>query len=302
MTNLKTEAEKYIDYCFSHKKLSPLTIKAYRTDLKQFIAHRENMTLSKEDITEYIDCLHKSCKPKTVRRKIASLKAFTHYLCYEDILEYDPFGKIDTNFREPKLLPRTIPEYIIAQLIGEAYSRIKKAHSPHEYMAQVRNAAVIELLFATGARISEICSLSPKDIDINNHTVRIMGKGSKERIIHIENNDVLKILKRYESLRPQNEDSFFINNREQRLSEQSVRGIIKNLEESIDSYIHITPHMFRHSVATMLLEEDVDISYIQKLLGHSSISTTQIYTHVSSSKLKEIIRTKHPRNRMAIRE
>ena len=164
---------------------------------------------------------------------------------------------------------------------------------------------MIELLFATGARISEICSLKTESIDLTAKTVRIFGKGARERIIQIENSDVISILLRYtiafsEYLRP--DSYFFLNNRKNRLSEQSVRTIITNLEKEINSSIHITPHMFRHSVATLLLEEDVDIRYIQKILGHSSISTTQIYTHVTSAKQKEILRTRHPRNKIHIQQ
>jgi integrase/recombinase XerD len=184
-----------------------------------------------------------------------------------------------------------------------SYKNIATALTEHQKLTSIRNAAIIELLFATGARISEICSLKSKNIDLSSKTIRIFGKGAKERIIQIENTDVISILKRYMHLISDyiNPDGyFFLNNRRNRLSEQSVRTIITNLEKQISSPIHITPHMFRHSVATLLLEEDVDIRYIQKILGHSSINTTQIYTHVTSSKQREILRTKHPRNKIYI--
>ncbi len=177
------------------------------------------------------------------------------------------------------------------------------ATTKYEKLTTLRNTAIIELLFATGARISEICSLKLKDIDLTSKTVRIFGKGSKERIIQIENDDVISILMRYmlSTANHSQPDSYlFLNSRHNRLSEQSVRTVITNLEKQISSPIHITPHMFRHSVATLLLEEDVDIRYIQKILGHSSINTTQIYTHVTSSKQREILRTKHPRNKIHI--
>ena len=226
---------------------------------------------------------------------------FIHYLYYQDKIDKNPFDKMDISFKEPLLLPRTIPEHLIRKILVSLYENIKTATTAYERLTSIRNTAVIELLFATGARISEICSLKLKDIDLNTQTVRILGKGSNERIIQIENGDVLSILNRYKALFSdyiQQDGYFFLNNRKQRLSEQSVRTVIRNLEKQINSDIHITPHMFRHSVATMLLEEDVDIRYIQKILGHSSITTTQIYTHVTSSKQREIIRTKHPRNKI----
>ena len=301
MINLQTEITTYLNYCAKQKSLSNHTIKAYSIDLAQFVHFKNNMSISKPDLTQYIQHLHENFKPKTIRRKIASLKAFIHYLYYQDIIDHNPFDKIDTSFKEPLLLPRTIPEHLIRHILITLYDNIKSSDTEYKKITSVRNAAVIELLFATGARISEICSLKSKDIDLDAQTVRIFGKGSKERIIQIENYDVLSILHKYKSLfshEIQAEGFFFLNNRNQRLSEQSVRIILKNVENQINSQIHITPHMFRHSMATFLLEEDVDIRYIQKILGHSSITTTQIYTHVTSSKQKEILRTKHPRNRI----
>lgn len=303
MINLKKEITRYLTYCLIQKNLSEHTLKAYRIDLTQFLSYKSNINITKSDLTGYIQYLHQNFKPKTIRRKIASLKAFVHYLYYQDIIEFNPFDKIDTAFKEPMRLPRTIPEHIIQQILISSYNNIATAKTKYEKLTSIRNTAIIELLFATGARISEICSLKAENIDLTAKTVRIFGKGAKERIIQIENTDVIAILLRYtlafsEYINPGG--YFFLNNRHSRLSEQSVRTIITNLENQINSPIHITPHMFRHSVATLLLEEDVDIRYIQKILGHSSITTTQIYTHVTSSKQKEILRTKHPRNKIYI--
>lgn len=303
MVEIKTEIKKYLKHCSLDKNLSRHTLKAYQIDLSQFVAFKTSCNISKDNLTEYIQYLHKTYKPKTIKRKIATLKAFTHYLYYEEIIEFNPFDKIDTAFKEPLRLPRTIPENIIHQILNIAYKDITLANTEYERLTAVRNTAIIELLFATGARISEICSLKAKHIDISSKTVRIFGKGAKERILQIENDDVIAILMKYTRLMSdyiQPDGYFFLNNRHSRLSEQSVRTIITNLEKQIASPIHITPHMFRHSVATLLLEEDVDIRYIQRILGHSSINTTQIYTHVTSSKQREILRTKHPRNKLHI--
>lgn len=303
MIETKNEVKKYLKYCSEQKKLSRHTLKAYRIDLMQFIASKEGISISKDDLTDYIKHLHQTYQPKTVKRKIATLKAFIHYLYYQDIIELNPFDKIDTSFKEPTRLPRTIPEHIIHQILTVSYKNIETAVTEYEKLAAIRNTAIIELLFATGARISEICSLKAKNIDLTARTILIFGKGSKERIIQIENDDVIAVLKQYMlafSDYIHSDSYFFLNNRHNRLSEQSVRTIIKNLERQINSPIHITPHMFRHSVATLLLEEDVDIRYIQRILGHSSITITQIYTHVTLSKQKEILRTKHPRNKIHI--
>ena len=303
MFDLHYEIMEYLKYCEKQKKLSSHTLKAYEIDLRQYLEFKNGVGIGKSDLIEYVQLLHECYKPKTVRRKIAALKAFVHYLYYHDIIDNNPFDKIDTAFREPLTLPRTIPENIIRGLLITSYDNIQNAKTEYHRRAEIRNTALLELLFATGARISEICSLKTYNINLVTQTVRIFGKGSKERIIQIENEEVLAILKLYKStfseyIKP--DGFFFLNNRKRRFSEQSVRIVLLRLEKQIGSEIHITPHMFRHSVATLLLEEDVDIRYIQKILGHSSITTTQIYTHVTSSKQKEILRTKHPRNKFHI--
>lgn len=302
MTDLSIYTEDFISYCQFRKTLNNKTIKAYTTDLKQQWVYT-NGDLSKASICRYISYLHENFKPKTCRRKIATMKAFIHYLLVEDIIENNPFDKIETSFREPLLLPKTIPLNIINSILHTAYTEKSSAETDYSKRICIRNIAVLEILFATGARVSEICFLTPDNIDLSNHFVKIFGKGSKERIIQIENSDVLKALTEYfEAFRDDIENSgfFFVNKLHKRLSEQSVREIVNKYSALCNSGIHITPHMFRHSFATLLLEEDVDIRYIQKILGHSSITTTQIYTHVAMSKQKEILSVKHPRNKINI--
>ena len=151
-------------------------------------------------------------------------------------------------------------------------------------------------------RISELCSLKSEQFDFNDYIIKIYGKGSKERLIQICNSNVQRIIDEYiSSIDTDGNDFFFINRLHNRLSEQSVRYMINDYAEHAQISQHITPHMFRHSFATLLLEEDVDIRYIQQMLGHSSISTTQIYTHTSIKKQRLILATKHPRNKMNIR-
>ena len=163
--------------------------------------------------------------------------------------------------------------------------------------------AVLEMLFATGARVSELCQLRNDFLNFETHTIKILGKGSRERIIQIENCEVLDSLRAYYNAFEYDIKStgyVFINKLHMPLKEQSVREIICKYVKLSGYDFHITPHMYRHSFATFLLEEDVDIRYIQRLLGHSSITTTQIYTQVSTNKQKEILSTKHPRNKMFV--
>jgi integrase/recombinase XerD len=207
-------------------------------------------------------------------------------------------------FQEPFLLPKTIPLITIQAILLAAYQDLYQNNTTTFYYKTVlRDIAVLELLFATGIRVSELCSLTINDVNLSEGYIKIYGKGSKERIVQIGNKEVLLALTDYKNtlrLPKCNSGFFFINRLNKRLSEQSVRYMIKKYVGIAGISMHITPHMFRHSFATLLLEEDVDIRYIQQLLGHSSIVTTQIYTHVTSNKQKSILTSKHPRNKVII--
>lgn len=300
--------QTYLSYCRDQKQLSGKTLKAYRADLFQFLSFTSanDYELDRPGLNSYISELHKKYKPRSVRRKLASLKAFCNYLVYEDILAENPFLKVRTSFQEPHLLPRTIPLKTIQALFGAAYqARNNASPETYQYKAALRDIAVLELLFATGIRVAELCSLKACDINLADGSLKVYGKGSKERVLHVGNKDALDALKKYEAaFRPQIAASgdFFINLRNNRLSEQSVRLMIQRYCKQAGIKQHITPHMFRHSFATLLLEADVDIRYIQQFLGHSSITTTQIYTHVTTSRQKNILRSKHPRNKMKIND
>lgn len=294
--------QDYLKICQFQKRLDEKTLKAYRIDLRQFCeflsCHQAELT--RETLSEYIMDMNQHFKPRSVKRKIASIKALCHYLEDEEILAENPFRKLSTGMREPIQLPRTIPLRVVENILEAAYAQINRSVGIQEQWA-VRDAAVIELLFATGVRVSELCNLDVSDVDLVEGVIRIHGKGAKERILQIGNADVLSILCRYSTLVSRSDSiPFFVNRRGNRISEQSVRLILRRYEKVATGQLHITPHMFRHSFATLLLEEDVDIRYIQKMLGHSSIVTTQIYTHVATAKQKEILSTKHPRNKLLV--
>lgn len=307
MNRLETLITSYIKNCESIKKLDKKTLKAYRIDLAQFQTFMlENPDFEdKNAINDYISSLHDQYKPRTTKRKIAALKAFFHYLVYEELITTNPFDKINVKFREPQILPRTIPEPTIASFISTIYKQKALANTTYQYNAILRDITIIELLFATGVRISELCTLTIQQVDLVSYKILIYGKGSKERLIQIGNDDVKKVLSEYYDVFQSDILStgwFFINRLHQRYSEQSVRSMIVKYLKLAMIDMHITPHMFRHSFATLLLEADVDIRYIQKMLGHSSIKTTEIYTSVSMAKQNNILTTKHPRNFMKLDE
>ena len=307
MNTLKDYISEYLNYCEYRKQLNFKTIKAYKIDLNQYNSFCLDISdpFSKKAVDSYITELFKHYKSKSVKRKIASLKAFFHYLEYTEFLAQNPFDKLDVYFREAKLLPKTISFHSIQKFLSVLYAQKMQTVSAYQFKCCLRDIAVIELLFATGMRISELCSLKPSDIDLENNTVLIYGKGSKERILQFGNCEVISALATYQSTFKADITAcgyFFVNKRKQKLSDQSVRFMINRYAALAGIEQHITPHMFRHSFATLLLEQDVDIRYIQKMLGHSSISTTEIYTHVSSAKQKDILVNKHPRNFMMVNE
>lgn len=303
MRNYTEITSEYLNFCRYQKGLNPKTIKAYTIDLRQYYEFNLGSNydwFEKVALNEYIYELHKQYKPKTAKRKIACLKAFFHYLELEEILEINPFNKIQTKFQEPFVLPRTIPLKTIKKLLKTVYKEKDKPMSDYRKSVVLRDIAMFEIMFATGMRISEICSLKNNDVDLKNKMIRVYGKGSKERLIQIENIDVINALKEYKKRTHSKTNYFFTNKLDNRLSEQSVRFMINHYVKLAGIDMHITPHMFRHSFATLLLEEDVDIRYIQQLLGHSSITTTQIYTHISMKKQRNILAKKHPRNKLDI--
>lgn len=305
MLTLERLINDYLNHCQTHKKLDSKTIKAYKIDLYQFLSliPTNFLPVTKELLLEYLSNIHQIYQPRTIKRKIASVKTFFHYLEYEEIIENNPFNKIDISFRQPKRLPKTIPSNTIQLFLSTLYKEKSQCRTQFQIKAVLRDIAVMELLFATGMRISELCSLKQADLDLENGTVLIFGKGAKERMLHISNENVIKALSNYKTAfenEHKNTNWLFVNRLQQRLSEQSVRNMINRYAKIAGIEMHITPHMFRHSFATLLLEADVDIRYIQKMLGHSSITTTEIYTSVSMNKQKEILKGKHPRNGMRV--
>jgi len=301
MNTLDTLIANYLTFCKSQKCLDAKSLKAYKTDLAQFSAIINTNSISDisvDSLEAFIAFLHNNYKPKTAKRKIASVKAFYRYLEYKDIILINPFNKIQVKFREPVILPKTIPLYTLEHFLRTIYKYNAAACTTYQKEKSLQDIAIIELLFSTGIRISELCSLKASDVNLIDKSILIFGKGAKERKIQIGNDDVVDILIKYQNCFQdgiQVNNYFFSNHSGIPVSDQSVRRMIKKYASIAGINMHITPHMFRHTFATSLLESDVDIRYIQKMLGHSSINITEIYTHVTTAKQMDILRTKHPR-------
>ncbi|MEM9886156.1 MAG: tyrosine-type recombinase/integrase [Bacteroidota bacterium] len=300
----------YLDYFLSHckteKKLSDKTIEAYNSDLKQFKRYiREEFNIQdfrliqREHIKKHLAHINKYA-PRTVKRKIATLKVFYSHLLYEDCISENPFDKIRVNIRVQKSLPSVLSLNEVTSILKQLQSqKLEASKSSMKYTLIIRNIAIVELLFATGIRVSELCFLKKSNIHSDFSTIKILGKGNKERIIPITNEETITALKDYYNLFEEkiNRNSyFFINRLNHRISEQSVRHLIKKISQESGIKRGVTPHVFRHTFATQLLEANINIRYIQELLGHSSIRITEIYTHVSHQRTSEILKLKHPRN------
>lgn len=300
--NVQKGVTDYLEYCRLRKELDAKTMKAYRIDLRQFFEFVGRVEPDKSDIERYITELHRNYKQKTVKRKIASVKAYYSYLEEEELIRENPFRRIRVKFKETIVLPRVIPRRDIEELLNYMYSCLDKC-TEVGYQSAIRDVAVIELLFATGARVYEVANVRAECIDLSSGLVRFMGKGGKERYVQVAEPDVLELLRRYYAANRSTITEcgfFFVNRRGGRYTEQSIRGMLKRYTEQAGIGRKITPHMFRHSFATYLIEEGVDISCVQQILGHSSIKTTQIYIHVAARKQAEILQNLHPRKRMNI--
>ena len=225
---IREEMEQYLEFCQYRKELSRNTVKAYRIDLEQFLRYVKEDTLLRSKIEAYITELHKKYKQKTVKRKIASIKAFYQYLEEEERMkESNPFTKIRVKFKEVESLPRIIPRNEIEKLLNCMYAIID--HSEKKSTIY-RDLTIVEIFFATGARVYEISNLKRHDIDLDNGIIRIFGKGSKERCVQIGNHDILELMKAYYQMNQEVIEQcgfFFVNQQGKRFSEQSIRRMIR---------------------------------------------------------------------------
>ena len=236
------------------------------------------------------------CSKTTLSRKIAAIRTFYRFLYRERIIDSNPANSVHSPKRS-KTLPRFLSNEEIEQILNNI-----KIDTP----AGFRNRVILELLYATGMRVSELSNLNFGNLNLDENEITVMGKGAKERIVLVSSRakDFLqKYIQNVRNLVPeekcvltQNEnDAVFINKTGYRLQTQSIRTALNDIVKKIELPKKVTPHVFRHSFATKLLENGADLRVVQELLGHASISNTQIYTHVSTERLKAVYDSTHPR-------
>lgn len=264
-----------------------------------------NGALEAESLKEYVRSIQDRYSRQTVVRKVSAIRSFCRYLRREQLIDEDPSKQV----RGPKLarrLPNCLDKEEVARLFDATASAAAEAH-PGDRLNSVRDRAILEMLYASGMRVSELCSAKVGDIDLASAEMRVMGKGSRERVVLL-NASACQWLKKYMEMRtrrpdagsnlevgPQPEEPLFVSRQSTPLSTRSVHRIVLKYARAAGINKVITPHTLRHTFATHLLEGGADLRVVQDLLGHSSISTTQIYTHVSLERLRRVYMNSHPR-------
>lgn len=299
-TDSKQDLEDFKSYIIVEKNFSKHTAKAYCSDILSFLVWMDEQSCEDVNFSKIRDYLHFiqkfNYKKTTIARKIASIRTFYKFLYRERKIDSNPAMNLNTPKR-PKSLPKFLTPDEVEKILNNT-----KIETPSGY----RNRAILELLWATGMRVSELSGLNFGDLNLENNEIRVFGKGAKERIILVTDR-AKSYLERYietaRALIPKgfpvgepNEDSpVFINNTGYRLQTRTIRNVINEIVEKINLPKHVTPHVFRHSFATHLIENGADLRVVQELLGHASISNTQIYTHISTQHLKDVYNEAHPR-------
>lgn len=291
--------DKALDLFSAHlstKNSSELTIAAYQTDLIQFsdfAAHElgievQNLdvkTIDKYIVRSYLGLLtEKNLSRKSIARKLAAMRSFFKFLCREGIISQSPIQKIST----PKI-GRNLPRF----LFHEHVEKLLEASNLNSKNG-IRDQVIVELLYGSGLRVSELVGLNIRDVDLDGNLIRVRGKGRKERIVPLT--DAAKeAVGEYLNQRKDSEEALLLNYQDTRLTARSVRRILDKLEKKANLNQHIHPHMLRHTFATHLLDGGADLRSLQELLGHKKLSSTQIYTHLTREKLREVYLNSHPR-------
>jgi integrase/recombinase XerD len=304
VTQLGRQIERFLDYLSVERGVATNTLNAYRRDLRLYaagLAQREITTIeeiSEEDVAGFLTDLAaqeyapgKHYSTATVARVLAAVRGFHRHLVMEGIAKADPAEPVGS-MRIPRALPKALALEEVESLIAAV---------PADGVAAVRDRAMLEMLYAAGLRISELTALDVDDVDIEARTVRCIGKGSKERIVPVGRIAIDRLHAYLTRSRPnlaakgRSEPALFLNQRGRRLTRQGCWKLLKRYAERANMTRRISPHTLRHSFATHLLDGGADIRIVQELLGHASVSTTQVYTRVSQEKLREVYDSAHPR-------
>lgn len=301
---LDRAAKQYIDdfksYLIVEKNFSKHTSKAYCSDVLSYLIWLDELSCLRVNFSKVREYLHFiqrfDYKKTTIARKIASIRTFYKFLYREKLVDSNPALNLNTPKR-----PKSLPKFLTVDEVEKILNGLK-IDTPAGY----RNRAILELLWATGMRVSELSGLNFGSLNLDNNEITVFGKGAKERIVLVSERAKTFLLRYLDSARGLVAKGFrlepvtdstpvFINNTGYRLQNKTIRNVINDVVNSIELPKKVTPHVFRHSFATHLIENGADLRVVQELLGHASISNTQIYTHVSTQHLKDVYNETHPR-------
>ena len=295
---MRNEILKFIEELKYEKNYSELTIKGYLKDLDLFLEFLSENNIKKysdieyNDIRLFINYLYESkYNNKTISRNISSLRSFFKYLKNNNLIKNNPMLLI----ANPKL-DKKLPKY----LNFNDTEKLLKAYDNNNYMS-IRNSLILEMLYYTGIRVSEIVNIKLSDISIINKTIKISGKGNKDRIVYFGNKCLelinLYLKQSYNKLNINNLDYFILSKTGKKINDRQTRKILDDASEIAGIDMKISPHVLRHTFATHMLNEGADLRSVQELLGHENLSTTQIYTHLTNEKIRNIYLNAHPRAR-----
>ncbi len=302
---MEESVRAFLDHLAGEKGASPHTVAAYRNDLTQLEEYATSASgnghrvsgwtwVNQEFLSDYIVSLHeRGYTATTVARKIASLKSFFGYMLEEGEISNDPTEHL-SSLRVGRSLPKALSVQEVQRLLEEP----ERIHTPEG----IRDAAMLELLYASGLRVSELVNLNVRDVNVAEQYVRCLGKGSKERVVPLHRKAVSAVRAYVQQSRPkllrslaEEEPALFVNHRGERLTRQGFWLILKGYARKAGIASNITPHTLRHSFATHLLAGGASLRNVQELLGHASIATTQVYTHLTTDRIRGEYERAHPR-------
>lgn len=305
--NNKELVEKFLEVSKIEKNLSVRTLKAYACDLKAFLIFFKSKrirTIDIDDLRGYLSHLEKgNLSDTTIRRKLATLKVFFSFLEDEELIELSPTRKLKKKYRVYQRLPKVMSPEEVKNLLGAAHNGVKHTKNGSGFnmsrFKRLRDCAMLEILFSTGIRIDELVKINIYDLDLDRKTLLISGKGRKERLLYLSCDEVISAVKRYfeysVKLAPET-NALFLNRFGKRLSVHSIGNIFKEYSQMAGISRRFTPHCLRHTMATMLIENGADVRSVQEILGHSRISTTEIYLSVSKRRKQEVLTRFNGRN------
>lgn len=290
---MKKNVASFLNFLAAEKNASPHTVKNYRIDLREFslfLKEKDCREVTYLDIRSFLAYLKgRTYSRSSISRKLACLRSFFKYLARENLLETNPAAGIQTPKREKRLPQFLNPEEVIRLLEAPAKNTWEEK----------RDKAILETLYSSGLRVSELVGLNQEDVDVFGGLVRVRGKGKKERIVPL-GQMALKALQSYVEHKPSRDHRnalkapLYLNRSGGRLSDRSIRRMILKYTRRIALNKEVSPHTLRHSFATHMLDRGADLRSVQELLGHENLSTTQIYTHVTTKRLKEAYDAAHP--------